>query len=121
MPLDGSSKQNGLYPPFHNQISNLPFEDLEGRSRFEIMDVGMRRIVLDMLTRTNSNQTDAAEPFKTPLSTLNQKIQRLRTDINRRCESQPFPGSSQRDTPTPVVPLLPHPGAGQFLRTRSGL
>ena len=43
-----------------------------------------RRIILDMLDRTNWSQTEAAERFKIPLSTLNQKIKRLQIDVKRR-------------------------------------
>ena len=34
-------------------------EDFEGRSLFEIMEAYARRVILDMLARTNWNQTDA--------------------------------------------------------------
>jgi DNA-binding NtrC family response regulator len=59
-------------------------EDMNGRSLFEIMENCERRIILDMLNRTNWSQTDAAERFKIPLSTLNQKIKRLQIDVKRR-------------------------------------
>jgi DNA-binding NtrC family response regulator len=61
-------------------------EDLEGRSLFEITESYERRVILDMLSRTNWSQTEAAERFKIPLSTLNQKIKRLQIDIKRRRE-----------------------------------
>ena len=65
----------------------FPSEDFEGRSLFEIMESCERRIILDMLARTNWSQTDAAERFKIPLSTLNQKIKRLQIDVKRRREA----------------------------------
>ena len=37
-----------------------------------------------MLERTNWNQTEAAERFQIPLSTLNQKIKRLGIETRRR-------------------------------------
>jgi DNA-binding NtrC family response regulator len=37
-----------------------------------------------MLERTAWNQTEAAERFQIPLSTLNQKIKRLGIEIRRR-------------------------------------
>src|SRR6202035_1130155 len=46
-------------------------------SLFEILEEVERRIIVDMLERTNWNQTEAAERFQIPLSTLNQKIKRL--------------------------------------------
>ncbi len=40
-----------------------------------------------MLERTNWNQTEAAERFQIPLSTLNQKIKRLGIETRRRPSS----------------------------------
>jgi DNA-binding NtrC family response regulator len=51
---------------------------------FEILEEVERRIIVDMLERTNWNQTEAAERFQIPLSTLNQKIKRLGIEIRRR-------------------------------------
>ena len=42
-----------------------------------------RRIISDMLEKCNWNQTEAAERFKVPLSTLNQKIRRLNIEIKK--------------------------------------
>jgi DNA-binding NtrC family response regulator len=62
----------------------FPEESSNGRSLFEIVEACERRIILDMLARTHWSQTDAAERFKIPLSTLNQKIKRLQIDVKRR-------------------------------------
>jgi len=51
---------------------------------FQIMDEVERRIITDMLERTGWNQTEAAEQFQIPLSTLNQKIKRLGIETRRR-------------------------------------
>ena len=56
-------------------------------SLFDIMEECERRVILDMLERTNGNQTEAAERFQVPLSTLNQKIKRLSIDVRRKRES----------------------------------
>lgn len=53
-------------------------------SLFEIMEECERRIIAEMLDRTNGNQTDAAEKFQIPLSTLNQKIKRLNIEVRRK-------------------------------------
>jgi DNA-binding NtrC family response regulator len=53
-------------------------------SLFEIMEEIERRVIVDMLERTGWNQTEAAERFQIPLSTLNQKIKRLGIEIRRR-------------------------------------
>ncbi len=53
-------------------------------SLFDIMEEIERRIVADRLERCNWNQTEAAEFFHVPLSTLNQKIKRLNIEIKKR-------------------------------------
>jgi DNA-binding NtrC family response regulator len=53
-------------------------------SLFQMVEEVERRIVLDMLERTAWNQTEAAERFQIPLSTLNQKIKRLGIEVRRR-------------------------------------
>lgn len=53
-------------------------------SLFEIVEEIERRLIVDMLERTNWNQTEAAERFQVPLSTLNQKIKRLGIETRRR-------------------------------------
>jgi DNA-binding NtrC family response regulator len=50
----------------------------------DILEDVERRLILDMLDRTAWNQTEAAERFQIPLSTLNQKIKRLGIDPRRR-------------------------------------
>ena len=54
------------------------------QSLFEIVEEIERRVIVDMLERTNWNQTEAAEQFQIPLSTLNQKIKRLGIETRRR-------------------------------------
>jgi len=56
-------------------------------SLFQIMDEIERRMIVDMLDRSGWNQTEAAERFLIPLSTLNQKIKRLGIDVRRRGRS----------------------------------
>jgi DNA-binding NtrC family response regulator len=60
---------------------------LEGRpdaSLFDIMEECERRIIIDMLEKCGWNQTEAADRFHVPLSTLNQKIKRLNIDIKKK-------------------------------------
>lgn len=64
-----------------------PARILEHRSDaslFEIVEDCERRLIVDMLERCNWNQTDAAERFRVPLSTLNQKIKRLNIEIRKK-------------------------------------
>ncbi len=53
-------------------------------SLFEIMEDCERRIISDMLEKCGSNQTEAADRFRIPLSTLNQKIKRLNIEIKKK-------------------------------------
>ena len=53
-------------------------------SLFDLMEEIERRIIADRLERCHWNQTEAAEYFKIPLSTLNQKIKRLNVEIRKR-------------------------------------
>jgi len=56
-------------------------------SLFEIVEDVERRVITDMLERCNWNQTEAAERFHVPLSTLNQKIRRLNIEIKKKGRS----------------------------------
>jgi DNA-binding NtrC family response regulator len=62
-------------------------------SLFEIVEDCERRVIVAMLERCGWNQTEAAERFHVPLSTLNQKIKRLNIEIKRR---------GQRDSQAPA-------------------
>ena len=53
-------------------------------SLFEIMDDCERRIISEMLEKTRGSQTEAAERFQVPLSTLNQKIKRLNIEVKKK-------------------------------------
>jgi transcriptional regulator with PAS, ATPase and Fis domain len=55
-----------------------------GASLFSIMEDCERRIIVDMLEKSGWNQTEAAERFHVPLSTLNQKIKRLAIEIKKK-------------------------------------
>src|SRR5258707_13849067 len=71
-------------PPLPGEPGSRSAADSRQPSLFQIMDEIERRIIVDMLERTNWNQTEAAERFRIPLSTLNQKIKRLAIDLRRR-------------------------------------
>ena len=53
-------------------------------SLFDVMEECERQIILDMLEKCNWNQTETAERFHIPLSTLNQKIKRLSIEIKKK-------------------------------------
>lgn len=80
---DGGGLRNGAPPP----------------SLFEILEEVERRVIVDMLERTNWNQTEAAERFQVPLSTLNQKIKRLGIEIRRRPGAPRVPDGYGEEAP----------------------
>lgn len=53
-------------------------------SLFEIVADFERRTIMEKLEATDWSQTAAAESFRVPLSTLNQKIKRLNIEIRKR-------------------------------------
>jgi len=73
-----------LFQNVPKETATFPEESFDGRSLFEVMEGYERHIILDMLARTNWSQTEAADRFKIPLSTLNQKIKRLQIDVKHR-------------------------------------
>jgi DNA-binding NtrC family response regulator len=57
---------------------------LDGQTLFEIVDCFEKKVIVQMLENVNWSQTDAAEKFAVPLSTLNSKVKRLGIDIKRK-------------------------------------
>ena len=53
-------------------------------SLYEMVAEYERRLIIEVLEKTNWSQTDAADILRIPLSTLNQKIKRLKIEIKRR-------------------------------------
>jgi transcriptional regulator with PAS, ATPase and Fis domain len=65
--------------------TTLPMLEHRGdASLFDIMEDCERHIIVDMLEKCKWNQTEAAERFRVPLSTLNQKIKRLNIEIKKK-------------------------------------
>jgi len=65
-------------------LSSFPLS--KETSLFEIIDSFERRIIIEMLEQTGWSQTEAADNFKIPLSTLNQKIKRHGIEIKKKRE-----------------------------------
>ena len=59
-------------------------EESPNASLFDIMEECERRVIVSMLEKCSWNQTEAAERFRIPLSTLNQKIKRLSIEVRKR-------------------------------------
>jgi DNA-binding NtrC family response regulator len=65
--------------------TSLPLLENHGdASLFEVMEECERHIISDMLEKCAWNQTEAADRFHIPLSTLNQKIKRLNIEIKKK-------------------------------------
>jgi len=66
--------------------SSIPViaEESCNASLFDIMEECERRVIVGMLEKCSWNQTEAAERFRIPLSTLNQKIKRLSIEVRKR-------------------------------------
>jgi DNA-binding NtrC family response regulator len=62
------------------------FERPPEASLFDILDEFERRVILEQLEKYNWSQTETAESFRIPLSTLNQKIKRLNIDVKKKRE-----------------------------------
>ncbi|HEX7159507.1 MAG TPA: sigma-54 dependent transcriptional regulator [Edaphobacter sp.] len=75
-----------LLPPqlTGNSYTAALLEQRPDASLFDLMEDIERRIISDRLERCHWNQTEAAEYFRIPLSTLNQKIKRLNIEIKKR-------------------------------------
>jgi DNA-binding NtrC family response regulator len=58
-----------------------PAGDRSPLSLFSLVDDFERRLITDMLEQTHGRQTEAAERFQIPVSTLNQKIKRHGIDV----------------------------------------
>ncbi len=67
-----------------NTYSTSMLDHKPDASLFDLMEEIERRIISDRLERCHWNQTEAAEYFKIPLSTLNQKIKRLNVEVKKR-------------------------------------
>jgi DNA-binding NtrC family response regulator len=65
-------------------MSSFPLS--KDTSLFEIIDAFERRVIIEMLEQTGWSQTEAADNFKIPLSTLNQKIKRHGIEIKKKRE-----------------------------------
>ena len=66
--------------------SSIPVlaEESSSASLFDLMEECERRVIVGMLEKCSWNQTEAAERFRIPLSTLNQKIKRLSIEVRKR-------------------------------------
>ncbi len=79
----------GLLPPLGAGLATGQAADNPAHSLAALLEEIERRLILGMLDETHGNQTEAAERFQIPLSTLNQKIKRLGIELRRRSRTRP--------------------------------
>ena len=85
--LSSGSEIGAELLPDHIVGRGSPLPVIEPRgdaSLFDVMEECERHIIVDMLEKCGWNQTEAAERFHIPLSTLNQKIKRLNIEIKKK-------------------------------------
>jgi transcriptional regulator with PAS, ATPase and Fis domain len=85
--LSSSTEITPALLPDHivDRNGGLPLLDLRSdASLFDIIEDCERRVIAEMLEKCNWNQTETAERFRVPLSTLNQKIKRLNIEVKRK-------------------------------------
>jgi DNA-binding NtrC family response regulator len=75
-------RENLISPASRVTVEEMAVFD--GQSLFEIMDDFERKVINQMLENVNWSQTEAADRFGVPLSTLNSKIKRLGIDVKRK-------------------------------------
>jgi DNA-binding NtrC family response regulator len=77
---------DSILSPDARWASMSSFPLTKSTSLFEIIDAFERRVIVEMLEHTGWSQTEAADNFKIPLSTLNQKIKRHGIEIKKKRE-----------------------------------
>ena len=75
-------RENLRLPPSRFKVEEIAI--FNGQFLFEIMDRFERKVITQMLENVNWSQTEAADRFGIPLSTLNSKIKRLAIGIKRK-------------------------------------
>ena len=74
-----------------SRFATLSSFDLSRESSlFDIIDSFERRVIIEMPEQTGWSQTEAADNFRVPLSTLNQKIKRHGIEIKKKRERPPL-------------------------------
>ena len=84
--IDRSLLPESVVSPPSRFAALSSFSFTKENSLFEIMDSIERRVIIEMLERCGWSQTEAADQFRIPLSTLNQKIKRYGIEIKKKRE-----------------------------------
>jgi len=84
--IDRSLLPESVISPSSRFAALSSFSFSKETSLFEIMDTIERRVIIEMLERCGWSQTEAADKFRIPLSTLNQKVKRYGIEIKKKRE-----------------------------------
>lgn len=84
--IDRSLLPESVVSPSSRFAALSSFSFSKDSSLFDIMDSIERRVIVEMLERCGWSQTEAAEQFRIPLSTLNQKVKRYGIEIKKKRE-----------------------------------
>ena len=87
--IDRSLLPEGVISPSSKFATLSSFAFARESSLFDIMDTIEKRVIVEMLERCGGSQTEAADRFHIPLSTLNQKIKRYGVEIKKKRDRSP--------------------------------
>src|SRR5688572_13713364 len=82
--IDRSLLPDSVLTPSAKFAGLSSFSFAKESSLFDIMDAIEKRVIIEMLERSGWSQTEAADNFHIPLSTLNQKIKRYGIEIKKK-------------------------------------
>src|SRR5688572_4209566 len=82
--IDRSLLPEAVLTPSAKFAGLSSFSFAKESSLFDIMDAIEKRVIIEMLERSGWSQTEAADSFHIPLSTLNQKIKRYGIEIKKK-------------------------------------
>jgi DNA-binding NtrC family response regulator len=84
--IDRSLLPEAVISPSSRFATLSSFAFAKESSLFDIMDTIEKRVIIEMLERCGWSQTEAADNFRIPLSTLNQKVKRYGIEIKKKRE-----------------------------------
>jgi DNA-binding NtrC family response regulator len=87
--IDRSLLPDAVLSPSARFAGLTSFSFPKESSLFDIMDAIEKRVIIEMLERSSWSQTEAADNFHIPLSTLNQKIKRYGIEIKKKRDRTP--------------------------------
>jgi DNA-binding NtrC family response regulator len=87
--IDRSLLPENVVSPSSKFATLSSFAFAKESSLFDIMDTIEKRVIVEMLEQCGWSQTEAADRFRIPLSTLNQKVKRYGIEIKKKRDRTP--------------------------------